>query len=51
MSGKPSIVILGGLGFIGRNLVTYLVENDLCSKIRAVDKVPPQTAWLNERHK
>lgn len=20
-------------------------------KIRAVDKVPPQTAWLNERHK
>ena len=51
MSGKPNVVILGGLGFIGRNLVTYLVENDLCSKIRAVDKVPPQTAWLNERHK
>ncbi|XP_028402731.1 uncharacterized protein LOC114525548 [Dendronephthya gigantea] len=51
MSGKPSVVILGGLGFIGRNLVTYLVESDLCSKIRAVDKVPPQTAWLNERHK
>ncbi|XP_046857519.1 dTDP-glucose 4,6-dehydratase 2-like [Xenia sp. Carnegie-2017] len=51
MSEKPSVIIMGGLGFIGRNLVTYLVENDLCSKIRAVDKVPPQTAWLNERHK
>lgn len=50
-SAKPSVIITGGLGFIGRNLVTYLVENDLCSKIRAVDKVPPQTAWLNSRHK
>ncbi|EDO44998.1 predicted protein [Nematostella vectensis] len=51
MSDKPSVIILGGLGFVGRNLVCYLVDNELCSKIRAVDKVPPQTAWLNERHK
>lgn len=51
MASKPSVLVLGGLGFVGRNLVCYLVEHDLCSKIRAVDKVPPQTAWLNERHK
>ncbi len=35
---KPSIIILGGLGFIGRNLVEYLVENNLVSKILIADK-------------
>lgn len=48
---KPRVIVLGGTGFIGRNLVHHLVENDLCSKIRVVDKVPPQTAWLNARDK
>lgn len=28
----------------------YLLENDLVSFIRVVDKVPPQTAWLNPKH-
>lgn len=51
MTSKPRVLVLGGLGFVGRNLVCYLVEHELCSKIRAVDKVPPQTAWLNTRHK
>lgn len=50
MASKPRVLILGGLGFVGRNLVCYLVEHELCSKIRSVDKVPPSTAWLNERH-
>lgn len=39
------------MGFIGRHLTCYLVENDLTSKIRVVDKVPPTTGWLNARHK
>jgi len=39
-----------GCGFIGRNLVHYLIESDLVSAIRVVDKVPPQTAWLNKIH-
>ncbi|PSN37282.1 hypothetical protein C0J52_17192 [Blattella germanica] len=39
-----------GCGFIGRNLVEYLIENDLVSAVRVVDKVPPQTAWLNKKH-
>ena len=38
-----------GCGFIGRNLVSFLVSNDLASAIRVVDKVPPQVAWLNEQ--
>lgn len=28
----------------------YLVTNNLVSKVRIVDKVPPQTAWLNNYH-
>nr|XP_023023366.1 uncharacterized protein LOC111511572 [Leptinotarsa decemlineata] len=47
---KPRVLILGGCGFIGRNLVSYLVNNDLVSAIRVVDKVPPQVAWLNSTH-
>ncbi|XP_037953156.1 uncharacterized protein LOC119683520 [Teleopsis dalmanni] len=50
MADKPTVLILGGCGFIGRNLVTYLVENDLTQEIRIVDKTPPQMAWLNKRH-
>ncbi|XP_067631566.1 uncharacterized protein [Eurosta solidaginis] len=50
MEHKPTVLLLGGCGFIGRNLVTYLVENDLTAEIRVVDKTPPQMAWLNERH-
>ncbi|KAG5899434.1 hypothetical protein JTB14_033625 [Gonioctena quinquepunctata] len=47
---KPRVLILGGCGFIGRNLVSYLVSNDLVSAIRVVDKVPPQVAWMNSKH-
>ncbi|XP_074096679.1 uncharacterized protein LOC141525885 [Cotesia typhae] len=47
---KPGVIILGGCGFIGRNLAAYLVKKELVSYIRIVDKVPPQTAWLNKKH-
>lgn len=48
MSEKPTVLILGGCGFIGRNLLTYLVNNDLSQEVRVVDKTPPQMAWLND---
>ena len=48
---KPRYLVLGGVGFIGRNLVHYLVENNLASKIRVVDKVLPATAFLSAAHK
>lgn len=47
---KLSVLILGGCGFIGRNLVSHLLDNDLVEKITVVDKIPPQVAWLNEDH-
>ncbi|MDP2435485.1 MAG: NAD(P)-dependent oxidoreductase [archaeon] len=49
-SGKK-VLILGGMGFIGRNLVGYLVKNNLASFIRVADKVLPSTAFLNAEHK
>ncbi|EGC36085.1 hypothetical protein DICPUDRAFT_97694 [Dictyostelium purpureum] len=47
---KPNVLILGGVGFIGRNLVQYLVEQGNCAKIRVVDKVLPATAFLGKKH-
>ena len=51
MAPQPTVLVLGGVGFIGRNLVAHLVENGLAGEIRVVDKVLPQTAFLNERFK
>ncbi|XP_064595952.1 dTDP-glucose 4,6-dehydratase-like [Liolophura sinensis] len=48
---RDSVLILGGTGFIGRNLVHYLISNELAGRIRVADKVPPQMAWLNPTHK
>ncbi|XDG07043.1 hypothetical protein ABKA04_006658 [Annulohypoxylon sp. FPYF3050] len=45
-SEKPSVLIIGGLGYIGRFLARYIHENDLASEVRLVDKVLPQLAWL-----
>lgn len=48
-NSKPSILILGGLGFIGRNLIEYLADNNLVSKIRVADKVLPDLAGLSKK--
>lgn len=45
-SSKPSVLIIGGLGYIGRFLAVHLHENNLASEVRIVDKVLPQLAWL-----
>jgi nucleoside-diphosphate-sugar epimerase len=42
------VLILGGVGFIGRNLVQYLLANNLASKICVADKVLPEVAGLSE---
>jgi hypothetical protein len=50
-ANKPSVLILGGCGFIGRNLVAYLVAKNVCSHIRVVDKMLPSVAFLGPAHK
>lgn len=37
-SAKPRVLVLGGVGFLGRNFVHYLVKNELASSIRVADK-------------
>lgn len=46
MTEKPSVLIIGGLGYIGRFLALHIHKNNLASEIRLVDKVLPQLAWL-----
>lgn len=49
MAPLPTVLVLGGVGFIGRNFVAHLVENGLAAEIRVIDKVILQTAYLNKR--
>ncbi|CAG8457660.1 2511_t:CDS:2 [Funneliformis caledonium] len=51
MSPAPTVLVLGGLGFIGRNFIPYLYENKLASEIRVVDKSLLLTANLNPKQK
>ncbi|KAG0168884.1 hypothetical protein DFQ28_010721 [Apophysomyces sp. BC1034] len=52
-SSTCTVLVLGGVGFIGRHFVDYLVRNDLVapSNIRVADKALPQTAYLSDSHK
>jgi nucleoside-diphosphate-sugar epimerase len=43
---KPSVLIIGGLGYIGRFLALHIHTNNLASDVRLVDKVLPQLAFL-----
>ncbi|EHL03604.1 hypothetical protein M7I_0245 [Glarea lozoyensis 74030] len=46
MAEKPSVLIVGGLGYIGRFLALHIQKNGLASEMRIVDKMLPQLAWL-----
>jgi len=46
---NPKVLILGGLGFIGRNLVEFLMDRQLVSRIRVADKVLPDLAGLSQK--
>jgi len=51
MVDKPRVLILGGCGFIGRHLVTYIWEHKLASRVCVADKVLYQIAGLSEAEK
>ena len=48
MSEGPSVLVLGGLGFIGKNLVKYLIDYDIAAEIRVADKILTQMGYMNE---
>jgi nucleoside-diphosphate-sugar epimerase len=41
------VLILGGTGFIGRNLVRLLVQQNLASFLRVADQNRPEMSWFN----
>ncbi|KAF2099300.1 NAD dependent epimerase/dehydratase family protein [Rhizodiscina lignyota] len=45
-SERPAVLIVGGLGYVGRFLALYIHENKLASEIRLVDKQLPELAML-----
>lgn len=47
----PSVAVLGGCGFIGRNLVEYLCDQNLVSKIKVADKSLPALSNLTPKLK
>jgi len=51
MADKPRVLILGGSGFIGRHLVSFLYENKLASRVCVADKLLYQIAGLSEYEK
>jgi nucleoside-diphosphate-sugar epimerase len=40
------VLVLGGVGMIGRNLVQHLVATAACSHIRVADKRMPFMAFM-----
>jgi len=42
------VLVCGGVGFIGRSLVSHLANNKLASRIVVADKVLPEVAGLTE---
>jgi len=50
-ASKPRVLILGGLGFIGKNLVKHVVENGCASKVRVCDKIMLAMARLGSEYK
>lgn len=47
----PKILLLGGLGMIGRNLLKYIVSFQLGGFIRVVDKQVPHMCYLSNEYK
>ena len=47
-NAKPRVLILGGLGHIGRTFLQYLVREQAASYIRLTDKAIPITAYCSK---
>ena len=49
MEGEPWL-ILGGVGYIGRNLVKFLLDNGITSNITVADKAMPMLSHFHPLH-
>lgn len=47
----PSVLVLGACGFIGRNFIQFLVDNELCGKIKAADSKIPSLGFFSPEHR
>ncbi|KAK3117396.1 hypothetical protein LTR53_001310 [Teratosphaeriaceae sp. CCFEE 6253] len=50
VTAKPAVLIIGGLGYIGRFLAQHIHAHGLASTLRIVDKQLPQLASLAPEH-
>lgn len=50
LSLLPAILILGGCGFVGRNLVHLLVTQNLALYIKVIDKGMPEMSYFHEKY-
>lgn len=48
---RPYVLVMGGTGFIGRNLVKWLVDNKQVKKVVVADKTMPAVASMLPHHK
>jgi hypothetical protein len=46
---KPAILILGGIGFLGRNFLRYIIDNGLSDNITVADKTVPAMARMHPK--
>jgi nucleoside-diphosphate-sugar epimerase len=46
-SSKPHVLVLGGVGFVGRNFVKFLLDQNIAASIKVADKTIPQIAFMN----
>ncbi|ORC90128.1 NAD-dependent epimerase/dehydratase family protein [Trypanosoma theileri] len=51
MPEGPCVLLLGGLGMIGRNLLKYIVDYQLASYVRVADKRVPEMCHLSPTYK
>jgi nucleoside-diphosphate-sugar epimerase len=45
----PVVLVLGGCGFVGRNLVHFLVQQNLASHIKVADKSMPLMSYFHNQ--
>ncbi|PWU99010.1 hypothetical protein C4B63_10g444 [Trypanosoma cruzi] len=51
MPEGPRVLLLGGLGMIGRNFLKYIADHELASYVRVADKKVPEMCFLTQVYK